>query len=248
MRRPVNAPYTVTSLHGEPVGNLAKFGKHTGYDYAVPLNRPVYSPVTGKVTFAGWSSTGGNMITILDGQFYHRLMHNNSVLVRVGDQVTEGQQIAKAGTTGLSTGVHVHWDICKKATATAFSDFVDSDVLLKASTKPSAPAQGGDMADANDVKAIYQYGPLGRTADPGGLKNYTGKKTDLILKEHAGSAEAKAKAAQLAKYKADAALVPGLKAEIAKLKASQGTGSNADTKYIRAKVDEILAFLKRIFK
>lgn len=65
--------------------------------------------------------------------------------------------------------------------------------------KPVASPQGGnDMADASDVKHLYRYGPLGRAADAGGLKHYTGKKTDFILHDMANSKEAKDKAAKRA--------------------------------------------------
>ena len=81
---------------------------------------------------------------------------------------------------------------------------------------------GSDMADASDVKHIYKYGPLRRTADAGGLKHYTGMKPDFIINDHRNSAEGKQRAAELAKWKADSAEVPKLKAEIADLKAQLG--------------------------
>lgn len=130
MRRPVDAPYRVTSDHGDYT-TYAKFGRHSGYDYAVPLNRPVYAPKAGKITFAGWSNTGGNMIVLYDGVFWHRLLHHEKLLVSTGDRVTEGQEIGKAGTTGLSSGYHVHWDISEREVAQSFADFIDNDLWLK---------------------------------------------------------------------------------------------------------------------
>lgn len=122
MRRPVNAPYTITTEFGVP-DSYAKFGRHAGVDYAVPLNRPIYAPASGELLNVV-SPTGGNMVTIYDGQFMHRLMHNNS-FSRANGRVNEGDQVALAGTTGLSTGVHSHWDINKEGIyPTSFAAFI----------------------------------------------------------------------------------------------------------------------------
>lgn len=123
MGYPVNQPYVITTYFGVPDSN-AYFGRHSGIDYAVPLNRTVYAPKSGKITYAQKHPTGGNMLIIFDGTRYHRLMHNNSFIVTSGT-VIEGQPVAKAGTTGLSTGVHVHWDCPINQVPKAFSDFID---------------------------------------------------------------------------------------------------------------------------
>lgn len=108
MRRPVDAPYTITTEFGVP-DSYAKFQRHSGVDYAVPLNRPVFAPISGQLQNIV-SPTGGNMVVIFDGTYWHRLMHNNS-FSRANGWVDEGLEVAKAGTTGLSTGVHCHWDV-----------------------------------------------------------------------------------------------------------------------------------------
>lgn len=107
-RRPVNSPYTITTEFGVP-DSYAKFGRHSGVDYAVPTGRPVYAPKSGQLTNIV-SPTGGNMVVIFDGVFTHRLMHNSSFSKGNGP-VNEGDEVAKVGTTGLSTGPHCHWDI-----------------------------------------------------------------------------------------------------------------------------------------
>lgn len=121
-RRPVNAPYQITTEFGVP-DSYAKFGYHSGVDYAVPLNRPIYAPVSGELLNVV-SPTGGNMVTIYDGKYWHRLMHNNS-FSRANGRVNEGDQVALAGTTGLSTGVHSHWDINGEGIyPTSFASFI----------------------------------------------------------------------------------------------------------------------------
>lgn len=154
-RRPVDSPYTITTEFGE-VDSYALFGRHSGVDYAVPLNRPVKAPAAGRVVSAAWSNTGGNMVVIHDGQFYHRLMHNNSFAVSTGQQVSEGQVVAYAGTTGLSTGVHCHWDInIRGITANAFSDFRDPAVWLAGGYNVSTPQGGGMVTDRAQLDRLY---------------------------------------------------------------------------------------------
>lgn len=121
-RRPVNAPYTITTEFGVP-DSYAKFGKHSGVDYAVPTGRPIYAPRSGMLTNVV-SPTGGNMVVISDGPFTHRLMHNSS-FSRNNGPVNEGDEVAKCGTTGLSTGPHCHWDINREGTyPTSFAAFI----------------------------------------------------------------------------------------------------------------------------
>lgn len=122
MRRPVNSPFTITTEFGV-LDSYAKFGRHSGVDYAVPLNRPIYATVSGQLQNIV-SPTGGNMVVIYDGTYWHRLMHNNS-FSRSNGYVNEGDQVALAGTTGLSTGVHSHWDINKEGVyPTSFAAFI----------------------------------------------------------------------------------------------------------------------------
>lgn len=71
------------------------------------------------------------MVVIHDGQLYHRLMHNSS-FSRDNGPVNEGDEIAKAGSTGLSTGVHCHWDINNEGTyPTTFNSFINPNEWLK---------------------------------------------------------------------------------------------------------------------
>jgi len=155
MRRPVNSPYTISTEFGEKDSN-ALFGYHSGVDYAVPSGREVYAPVAGTVTYASYHNVRGNMVGIFDGQFTHRLMHNSQFRVKVGDKVTEGQLVALSGTTGLSTGPHVHWDIINRNTmdATAFGDFIDPFEWLNG--KYIAPLPPSQPTPVQDVLQPWQ--------------------------------------------------------------------------------------------
>ena len=106
---------------------------HTGWDCAAPSGSPAVAPGEGEVTFAGWMNSGigyaviiridnvevdiervgdhvkvGDVITI-----YIRLGHlkRNTIIVKVGEKVEQGEQVAQVGSTGASAGPHIHWSI-----------------------------------------------------------------------------------------------------------------------------------------
>jgi len=136
-RRPVNEPYTITTEFGVKDG-YAKFGRHSGVDYAVPKGRPIYAPYSGNLTNVV-SPTGGNMVCIDDGQFTHRLMHNDS-FARPNGSVQEGEVVAYADSTGLSTGHHCHWDISAEGIyPTSFAAFRDPWTWLNGGYPRPAP-------------------------------------------------------------------------------------------------------------
>ncbi|MBA3679096.1 M23 family metallopeptidase [Candidatus Saccharibacteria bacterium] len=156
-RRPVDSPYQITTEFGVP-DSYAKFGRHSGVDYAVPLNRQIFAPVSGTLTNVV-SPTGGNMGVIFDGRFYHRLMHNNS-FSRGNGAVSEGNEVAKAGTTGLSTGVHSHWDINTQGTyPTSFAAFIPpADFLAgKYNQVTPPPVAGGNNMFNTEAEVIEAY-------------------------------------------------------------------------------------------
>ena len=86
--------------------------QHTGVDYAANYGTSIYSWKSGTVTFAGWSGGYGNFIEIdhKDGTV-SRYAHCSSLAVSVGQQVTAGQVIGYVGSTGNSTGNHLHFEI-----------------------------------------------------------------------------------------------------------------------------------------
>jgi murein DD-endopeptidase MepM/ murein hydrolase activator NlpD len=86
---------------------------HRGVDIAGPVGTPIYSAGPGVVVRSGWNSGGyGNMVDIRhpDGSMT-RYAHNSRNLVREGQEVRQGQQIAEMGSTGYSTGPHLHFEI-----------------------------------------------------------------------------------------------------------------------------------------
>ena len=86
---------------------------HRGVDIAGPVGTPIYAAAPGVVVKSGWNSGGyGNMVDIRhpDGSLT-RYAHNSRLLVNEGQEVRQGQQIAEMGSTGYSTGPHLHFEI-----------------------------------------------------------------------------------------------------------------------------------------
>jgi murein DD-endopeptidase MepM/ murein hydrolase activator NlpD len=83
---------------------------HEGIDIAVPFNTPVQAAAAGRVVYAGWMSGYGNLVVLDHGDGLSTAYgHNTSVVVAVGQDVAAGQLIAYSGSTGHSTGPHVHF-------------------------------------------------------------------------------------------------------------------------------------------
>ena len=86
---------------------------HPGIDLAGPYGTPIYATADGTVLRAGWNNGGyGNLIEIDHGRgIATRYGHLSQVLVSAGDHIARGQLIARMGSTGRSTGSHLHYEV-----------------------------------------------------------------------------------------------------------------------------------------
>lgn len=85
---------------------------HKGIDFAGKMGGPVIAVAKGVVTYAGKRYNYGNLVEIAHGNGYTtRYAHNSKILVSVGDTVEKGFQIAEIGSSGRSTGPHVHFEV-----------------------------------------------------------------------------------------------------------------------------------------
>ncbi|MCW7553566.1 M23 family metallopeptidase [Endozoicomonas gorgoniicola] len=95
-----------------------KDGWHNGIDYAAPRGTDILSLGAGVVVWSGDRWGFGTMVEINHGNGYvTRYAHNDSNVVKVGDIVTRGQVIAKMGSSGRSTGSHVHLEVLENGKA-----------------------------------------------------------------------------------------------------------------------------------
>lgn len=105
---PVAGPIT------SPVGPRNVFGRseyHKGTDIACDVGTPIAAAADGQIEFAGYYRSAGNNIKILHPDGKRTIyMHLDRVLVAKGDQVLQGEAIGTCGTTGQSTGPHLHFE------------------------------------------------------------------------------------------------------------------------------------------
>ncbi len=106
-----------------PTLNVPQF--HNGVDFAAPKGTPIYSAYNGIVVAATYSSTMGNYVMIDHGDgLYTIYMHASKLYVKKDDVVTKGQKIAGVGTTGRSTGNHLHFSVRKNGEYVSPWDYI----------------------------------------------------------------------------------------------------------------------------
>lgn len=100
----------------DPISGVRKF--HNAIDIAAPRGTPVYAYTNGKVVTAGWGNMTGNYVVIDHGSGLRtKYLHLSSISVSVGQTVKVGQKIGGVGSTGYSTGNHLHFEVTKNGVA-----------------------------------------------------------------------------------------------------------------------------------
>ena len=99
---------TLTSHFGMRNGR-----KHEGIDIAAPKGTPIHAAAGGEVVFSGWGPTGYGKMVIIKHQHHLTTLyaHNSKLIARIGSRVTQGQKISLMGSTGRSTGPHLHFEV-----------------------------------------------------------------------------------------------------------------------------------------
>ncbi|MBC7272839.1 MAG: transglycosylase family protein [Streptomyces sp.] len=105
-------------------------GYHTGVDFPVPTGTSVKSVKDGQVVSAGWGGSFGYQVVVRHGDgHYTQYAHLSAISVKTGQQVGTGQRIGRAGSTGNSTGPHLHFEV---RTGPGFGTDVDPVAYLRA--------------------------------------------------------------------------------------------------------------------
>lgn len=103
---------------------------HGALDLAAPSNTPIHASKGGRIISAGWLGGYGNQVVISHGNgYYTRYGHMNKILVETGDTVEQAETIGLMGSTGWSTGPHVHFEIMHGGTDHCYR--VDPQKYLK---------------------------------------------------------------------------------------------------------------------
>jgi len=113
-----------------------EYTMHTGIDFAAPIGTPIFAAAGGVVASAERHPEYGNAVTIDHGNGLATLYaHASRILVKIGDIVRKGQQIALVGTTGRSTGPHLHFEV-------HVNNVPQNPSKYLASAKPGSPLAG----------------------------------------------------------------------------------------------------------
>ncbi len=126
----------------DPLGRGTRF--HNAIDIPAAHGSPVFASKGGKITRAGWATGYGNLVEINHGGgWVTRYGHNSSLLVSEGQRVKQKQTIALVGSTGNSTGPHIHFEMRKNGVAVNPLNYVQSFANGGIATRPSIFGEAG---------------------------------------------------------------------------------------------------------
>jgi len=150
---------TLTSPYGERVHPKDRVLRmHHGIDIAAPAGTDIYAATGGKIVRAGVNGGYGNFIELSDGTIITRYGHLKSIGVRTGDTVAQGQVIGKMGSTGISTGPHLHFEV-QPVSASAPVDpatYLELGKLAVKGTSPGTAYTGTDFDYINKGGTIMR--------------------------------------------------------------------------------------------
>jgi murein DD-endopeptidase MepM/ murein hydrolase activator NlpD len=131
-REPIAGSYITSGFGGraDPFGGGSQ--NHKGIDFEADVGDPVLAVADGVVSYAAARSGYGNTVEIDHGNGYvTRYAHNSRLTRKVGELVRAGQEIAKAGSTGRSTGAHVHFEVWERGRVVNPRKFLSQQSPLK---------------------------------------------------------------------------------------------------------------------
>ena len=131
----LSGPSTLSSDFGLRKGPITgKWGHHNGIDLAATSGTQIYPLRSGEVTYSGWKAGYGKIVTIQHNDGLETVYAHNSLnLVREGDLVTPRTPIGRVGSTGHSTGPHLHLEVRENGRSVDPKPYVNSYTLGMAS-------------------------------------------------------------------------------------------------------------------
>jgi murein DD-endopeptidase MepM/ murein hydrolase activator NlpD len=113
LRKPLDGKTEITSPFGQRVDPfMGRMALHSGLDLRDEYGAPVHATAAGTVTTAGWNGGYGNMVEVEHGNgLATRYGHLSAILVTEGQVISAGTVIGKLGSTGRSTGPHLHYEV-----------------------------------------------------------------------------------------------------------------------------------------
>ncbi len=149
--------YSYTSGFGVRYDPFTGFSAmHAGIDMAGAAGEPIYAAASGIVVSAGRSGGYGNLVELAHGRgLATRYGHLSAILVRPGERVRQGEEIGRMGSTGRSTGTHLHYEVRIDGQAVNPRPYLDaSDYVLAAQGQADPAAVGPVLASASNQTAF----------------------------------------------------------------------------------------------
>jgi murein DD-endopeptidase MepM/ murein hydrolase activator NlpD len=109
---PVKTSYQLSARYGQR-GGIWSGGWHTGLDFRVPTGTPVVAAANGTIISAGWEGSYGYSIKVDHGSGYITTYNHLSKVIYSSGEVAAGQEIGRSGTSGNTTGPHLHFEVLK---------------------------------------------------------------------------------------------------------------------------------------
>ena len=178
MRKPVDGDVDMSSPFGMRLDPfLGRPAIHTGVDLRGEIGEPARATATGKVTIAGWDGGYGNMVEIDHGNgLATRYGHLSKILVKVGQFVRIGETVGLIGSTGRSTGPHLHYETRINGEAVDPQKFLRAGIRLGSLSRPVGGNQpdlriAERRADAVEIRpralrAVLQRGLIASRSGP----------------------------------------------------------------------------------
>ena len=146
---PVDYPALSSSFGWRRNPVSGRHAMHEGLDFVAPRGTPIRAASGGLVTRAGTMHGYGRLVEIDHGNgLSTRYAHASSVLVKVGDIVRQGQLIARVGSTGRSTGAHLHFEVRMAGYPLDPTLFIQEDTRTRLALGQGRLAQAGSAAEA----------------------------------------------------------------------------------------------------
>ena len=136
VRKPVSGEIDLSSQFGVRVDPFLRIpAMHTGLDFRGEVGDPIRATAAGTVTAAGWTGGYGKMVEIDHGNgLATRYGHLSQIDVNVGDKIRIGQVVGRLGSTGRSTGPHVHYETRIDGEAVDPQKFLNAGARLEGAT------------------------------------------------------------------------------------------------------------------
>lgn len=180
---PTQPEYTIITTQFDPTRNIYNVsGYHNAIDIQADYNTNIYAAYAGTVKYSGWLDGYGYIVILYhaDLGIYTFYAHASSLIVSAGASVSQGQIIAKVGSTGVSSGNHLHFGVCSSLDGTGYPSVTFYDPLTYFTFSNNTASNS--VAAANSAANAAEETVSGFTSDYAGVYTTKGVVTYLNIR------------------------------------------------------------------